>query len=221
MSTAGASSAGIEHLRAEIVRIGRLLEQKSFIESTAGNISCRIDENRALISPAGWRKGDLCTNCLLEIGIEDASCEGTPSSETPLHLGIYRELPGIGAIIHAHPPYATAFAVAGVELQYDVLPEVVVQLGPVPLTPYARPTTPALFESVRGSLGKCNAILLRNHGSITFGKDLQEAYNYLEQLEFFASVLYRALQIGGVTPLPADEFKWLVSVRDNLRPEGA
>lgn len=217
MSSAESSLLDIEHLRAEIVRIGQALERKSFIESTAGNISCRIDERRALISPAGWRKGDLNPGCLVEIGIDDGSCDGTPSSETPLHLGIYRALPRIGAIIHAHPPFATAFAVAGVELQYDVLPEVVVQLGPVPLTPYARPTTQALFESFRERLGDCNAILLRNHGSVTFGRNLQEAYNYLEQLEFYASVLYRARRIGRVSPLPSEEFQWLVSVRNSLR----
>ncbi|HSR50681.1 MAG TPA: class II aldolase/adducin family protein [Acidobacteriota bacterium] len=201
------------HLREQIVHIGRLLEEKSLIESTAGNISCRLDDEQALITPAGCRKGRLSPESLVRVRISDGHSQGNPSSETPMHMGLYREFPKIGAVIHAHPPYATAFAVAGVELQYDVLPEVVAQLGRVPIAAYGRPTTEAMFASIRGLVDDRNAILLKNHGSVTFGADLEEAFNYLEQLEFYASVVYRARQLGKVDALPDEEFNWLLSVR--------
>ncbi|HSR66600.1 MAG TPA: class II aldolase/adducin family protein [Acidobacteriota bacterium] len=200
-------------LRRQIVHIGRLLEEKDFIESTAGNISCRLDDEHALITPAGCRKGSLRPESPVRVRILDGQCSGRPSSETPMHLGLYREFPHIGAVIHAHPPYATAFAVAGVELQYDVLPEVVAQLGRVPIAAYGRPTTEAMFAAIRELVEGRNAILLKNHGSVTFGADLEEALNYLEQLEFCASVLYRARQLGKVDSLPEEEFDWLLSVR--------
>ncbi len=138
------------------------------------------------------------------------------TSELQMHVAVYARRPDVGAIVHAHPPKATGFAVAGVPLAQCVLPEVILTLGEVPLAGYATPTTDEVARSVSELVSKHNAVLLSNHGALTLGGDIQEAYYRMETVEHFAEITLAARALGGPNPLSSDDVRKLMNVRENL-----
>ena len=148
-----------------------------------------------------------------------AGAEGyRPSSEIKMHLVAYRLRKDIEAVVHAHPPYATAFALAGIPLTPCILPEIVATLGAVPLAEYATPSTDEVPQSIEGIIPKADALLLANHGVLAVGRTIEEAFMRLEMVEHLAKVYFLSLQLGNVRYLSREEVGKLIKVRDSLNP---
>lgn len=186
-------------LRRQICKAGRSMYGKGLVVACEGNLSVRVNRERILVTPTGLCKGHLAPQDLLVTDLNGIVKSGTgrPSSEILMHLLFYRLRPDVHAVCHAHPPTATGFAVAGRALDEAVLPEVVVNLGKIPLAPYGTPGTWELCESLEPLVAKHNAILLQNHGLVTCGRDLTTAYQRLETVEQFARILLTAHWLGG------------------------
>ncbi|MEW6686413.1 MAG: class II aldolase/adducin family protein [Candidatus Edwardsbacteria bacterium] len=201
-------------LRNELVKICHKLQAKGLVVATDGNVSVRLDEQRFLITPSGLAKGKLSTKDLVIMNLEGKILEGKnkPSSEIKMHLFIYKSRKDINAIVHAHPPIATGFAVAGIALTKPVLPEILLTVGKIPLAKYATPSTEEVPKSLKKLIKKHQTILLANHGAITLGKDLQDAYYKMERLEYFALVSLVAHLLGKERTLSAEEIKKLTAI---------
>jgi L-fuculose-phosphate aldolase len=189
----------------EIVAVGRRLYERGYIVAREGNLSVRSGDS-LYFTPSGVCKGFLAPDAVLQTDLQGNVIQGRgkPSSEAPMHLEVYKLRPDVGAVIHAHPVYATALAAAGVALDQPVLPEVIVTLGPVPLAPYGAPGTEELSGRLRALIPDHDGVLLANHGALTYGKDLQTAYFRMETLERFAHVLFVARMLGGERLLGSD-----------------
>ncbi|NOZ12117.1 MAG: class II aldolase/adducin family protein [Acidobacteria bacterium] len=203
-------------MKAEIVEIGRRLYSKGLVAGYEGNISVR-NGNSILITPSGVCKGFLKEADIIEINSigEKIAGNGVPSSETALHLKLYRERSDVQAIVHAHPPTATGFACAGLGLDQSLTAETVLMLGAVPLVPYGTPSTEELPEALNGFTGY-DALLLANHGAISVGKTLEKAYFLMEQVEQYAKISFVANTLGTPKPLPCDEVDKLMALREKF-----
>jgi L-fuculose-phosphate aldolase len=201
--------------RKEMCRLGQLMYQRGLIVANEGNLSLRLSAEHILITPSGKCKGLLVPAELVVINFagEIVCGEGQPSSETSMHIMFYRSRPDIQAICHAHPPTATGFAAAGKALEEGVLPEVIVGLGKVPLAPYATPGTREVCIALESLISCHDAILLRNHGVVTCGGSLQEAYFRLETVEQFSRIMLVAKVLGGPLKLPYTEVEKLIQMR--------
>ena len=198
-----------QELRRAIVDVGRRMWQRELVSANDGNISVRLDANRVLFTPTMVSKGAMTEGMLaitdLDGALLDPGTGGGPSSERRMHLGIYREDPSVEAVVHAHPPYATAFAIRGEALSAQLLPEIVVALPTVPLAPYATPSTDDVPLSVRPLVRDHRACLLEQHGALSWGADLESAYLTMERIEYSARMLFTLRQLGEVREL--DEIK--------------
>lgn len=205
-------------MKQKLVTIGKLLAERQLIAGTDGNLSVRLDDDRIMITPSGVPKGRMSPDDMVIVDINGKKLQGNgkPSSEMLMHLFVYQQRPEIGACVHAHPPYATAFAVAGRELPADLLPEVVVFIGEIPLTDYAPAGTDAVPKSIAPFIEKHCAFLLRNHGLLAIGRDLDEAYNRLETVEHYARIVHLAYQLGNINTIPSEDFRRLESMRHKL-----
>jgi L-fuculose-phosphate aldolase len=183
--------------RAAIIDIGRRMYERGFVASNDGNISVRISENLILITPTGVSKGEMTPDMLVLLDLDGNIIEGSRrvSSETAMHLRLYRENSAIGAVTHAHPAAATAFAIARIPLDKPIYPEALVILGEVPVAAYATPGTAEVPDSVAPYANTHRAVLLANHGALTWGKDLHEAWFRLESLENYAKISMYSLFI--------------------------
>lgn len=196
-------------LRQEIVRVTRIVANQGLIRSSDGNISMRMSEDRFLVTPSGLYKMSMEPDDPVVVDGEGRVLEGKeghrPTSELNMHLEVYRQRPDVNAVLHAHPPFATALTIAELEYPTDYMPEVMLALGHVPTAPYARPGTMALAASIREPIRHHDNILLSHHGSISVGKTLEEALVALERLEHAAYTYYLARAFGEPVPLPSDE----------------
>ncbi len=198
-----------------IVNTARQLYERGMLVGTEGNISARLDDNRIMITPSGLAKGGLSPEDMVIVDINGKQLQGRnqPSSELLMHLYVYKTRPDVGACVHSHPPYTTAFAVAGIPLAEDVLPEVVLFIGSIPLTDYAMPGTDAVPESLAPYAETGSAFVLRNHGLLTVGCTLEEAFNCHETVEHYAHILFLARQLGNIETIPPDDFRRLEEMR--------
>jgi L-fuculose-phosphate aldolase len=208
-----------DDVRRQIVDVCRRLYHRGLIAGPDGNVSVRISRDHILVTPRGFSKADVEEHDLVLLTLEGTPVRGRheASSEIAMHLAAYQARPDIGAVVHAHPPVATAFAVAGLGLPGDVLPELAVQVGEVPLVPYATPGTGALPEAMRPWLPNHDAFLLANHGATTLGYSLTEAHQRMESVEHAANILLTARLLGRVNALGADETRVLEAARQRLR----
>jgi L-fuculose-phosphate aldolase len=202
-------------LRADIVEVGRRMYARGYTASNDGNISVRLDAGRLLMTPRSVCKGfmDPGMMCITDLEGKKLAGERDPSSEIQMHLEVYRQRQDINAVVHAHPPIATAFAVAGIPLDRAVLAEVVTTLGSVPIAEYATPSTKALPEAVRKYVKAHDGMLLANHGALTLGTDLFSAYFKMETIEHFANISFVARMLGGERLLSRDEVVRLQGLR--------
>lgn len=202
----------------EIAHFGSLLYERGMLAGIGGNISVRLSDGRIVITPSGLAKGRLSPDDMVVVDARGKPVQGSrqASSEMAIHLFVYQERAEIRACVHSHAPYATCFAVAGVNLADDILPEVVLFVGGVPLTDYAPPGTDAVPQALRPYVGKTNAFLLRNHGLLTIGRSLEEAHNRHETVEHYARIVYLARQLGNVDAIPPEDFKRLEEMRLKL-----
>lgn len=202
-------------LRADIVEVGRRLYARGYTASNDGNISVRLDEGRLLMTPSGVCKGFMTPDmmCVTDLDGRKLAGERNPSSEMQMHLEVYRRRPDVAAVVHAHPPLGTGFAVAGIPLDRAVLAEVVTTLGSVPIAEYATPSTKELPEAIRPYVQAHDGMLLANHGALTLGKDLFSAYFKMETIEHFARISLVARLLGGERVLSREEVQRLQDLR--------
>jgi L-fuculose-phosphate aldolase len=206
---------GDARLRREIVHVCRRLYERGLIAGGEGNVSARLADGTILVTPAGASKIDVAEEDLVVVDAAGAPVAGSgrASSELGMHLRIYERRSDVNAVVHAHPPFATAFAVSGLDLMAPVLPEVLMFLGGVPLAPYATPGSPALADSIEPFLQLHDAILMANHGATTFGSALSIAHQRMETLEHAAQILYSARALGGATLLTDEQRDALLAQR--------
>src|SRR5678815_4653365 len=204
----------IRDRKEQMCDIGRRIWQKGFCAGNEGNHSYRIGENRILCTPTGISKGFLKPDDICTVDMEGKQVAGKRkrTSEILMHLAIYKARPDVKAVIHSHPPHATAFAVAGVELPTCVHPEAEVFLGPVRMARYVTPGDKRLGESILPFVKDANTILLQSHGVVTFDADLERAYYELEIVDQYARILLLAKQVGGIRQLSSDEMGELISL---------
>lgn len=185
-------------LRLKMCRIARRLWERGLIGAGEGNISCRFGEKHLLITPSGVIKGDLEPHHLVITDLDGQPISyGRPSSEFRMHIRIYRELPECFAVVHAHPPTATGFAIAGKPIPHENFPEVEIVLGKVALVPFATPGTEEMGDALVPFLRSHTTFLLRNHGAVTIGGSLEEAYIRMETLERIAHMIFVAHAMRG------------------------
>ena len=185
----------------------RQLAAQGLIAGRDGNLSVRLSADRVLVTPSGHLKALVSARDMVEVNLGGKPRRAgarKPTSELDLHLRILRHRPDVHAVVHAHPPMATAFAVAGEEIPANLLPELIFVVGPVPLVPYGTPGTPELGDRVMPYLQGHDALLLANHGAVTMGKTLDEAWIRMESLEHCARIILAARLIGRPRPLRRD-----------------
>ena len=201
--------------RQDIVDVGKLVYQKGWVAANDGNISIRLDDRRVLCTCTGISKGMMTVDDLIICDLEGNKIEGSRerTSEIAMHLTIYQMRPDIFSVVHAHPPVATGYAVAGRPLNLALLPEVVIGLGCVPLAEYGLPGTPALTEGMLPYIPKYDAILMGNHGSVCYGEDVYKAFFKMEVVEHFARIALVAELLGGPKVLPKNEVDKLFDSR--------
>jgi len=205
------------HLKKAIVRVARRLDQKGILTSTDGNLSAMLDDGGMLITPSGSCKGDLEPEQLVRLFRDGSPRAGKPSSEIALHRMIYARRSDVRAIIHAHPPYATAYAVAGLPLDQPILSEAILTLGSVPVASYAMPTAEELARSVEPLVAQHDAVLLRFHGAVCFARDIGEAGYMMETLEHVARIDFIRRALGANEMIPASEVARLEQLRAAMR----
>lgn len=190
---------------AAIVAAGRRLCHAGLIAGFDGNISVRVEDDRVVVTPRGLSKGELTTGDLVLVSLAGVVHGGfrPPSTELDLHLRIYRTRHDVGAVVHAHPPVATGFGVAGLAIPGNVLPESICLLGEVPVIPYVRPGTESVGDGVVPHLSECGGVLLANHGAVTWGGDLELALARMETMEHAARIVLAARTLGQVHTLTA------------------
>ena len=200
---------------ADIVRVCRRLYERGLVAGPDGNVSVRLSDGTILVTPAGLSKVDVTPDDLVIVSLEGAVVQGRrpPSSELKMHLRIYQRRPDARAVVHAHPPTATGFGVAGEGLMAPVLTEVILQMGAVPLVPYVTPGTQAFADSFEPLLDRHDAFLLANHGATTLGPSLDVAHQRMESLEHAAKITLTARLLGKVNELTAGDVR-------ALRPSG-
>jgi len=206
---------GRREVAREVVRCCRSLWEAGLIAGADGNVSVRLSRDRLLVTPRGLLKCELRPDDLVAVDLAGNQRKGSrqASSELDLHLRVYRQRKDCGAVVHAHPPAATAFAVAGEGLPGDVLPEIVLLLGEVPCVPYATGGTPALGDATEPYLARHVALLLANHGAMTWGSNLTQARIRMESLEHTARILLAARALGRVSRLTREQIDVLERMR--------
>jgi L-fuculose-phosphate aldolase len=202
-------------LRGDIVEIGRRMYARGYTASNDGNISVRLGADRLLMTPKSVCKGFMTPEMMCITDLEGKKLQGErdPSSEMLMHLEVYRQRPDVQAVVHAHPPTATGFAVAGIPLDRAVLAEVLTTLGSIPIAEYATPSTRELPEAVRKYIKAHDGMLLANHGALTVGGDLYAAYYKMETIEHFAHISLVARMLGRENLLSREEVGRLQGLR--------
>jgi L-fuculose-phosphate aldolase len=197
-----------------LLQVCHRLYRQGLVAATDGNVSVRLSGGNILTTRSGVNKGDSGPGDLVEVtpGGKQVRGRGKPSTELGMHLFVYRERPDISAVVHAHPPYATGFAVARIPLDRPVLPEVIVGLGGIPLARYATPSTREVADSLRPFVHTSGAVLLAGHGVVTWGADLHEAYFRMEKVEHAATIMFVARMLGGERALTGRQLDKLRAV---------
>src|SRR5688572_22520630 len=205
-------------LKEQMCDIGRRIWLKGFCAGNEGNHSYRTGPDRVLCTPTGISKGNLKPDDICTVDMEGKQVAGKRkrTSEILMHLAIYKARPDVKAVIHSHPPHATAFAVAGVDLPTCIHPEAEVVLGVVPTAKYVTPGDTRLGESLLPYVKDCNTILLQSHGVVCFHADMEQAYYQLEIVDAYARILLLAKQVGSIRPLDSKEMKELLELKNRF-----
>lgn len=211
-----------EQIKQDICDVGHRIYQAGFVAANDGNISVKVSENEYYCTPTGVSKGVLTPDMIIKIDGEGNKLEGTlnPSSEIKMHLRVYQERPDVNAVIHAHPPIATAFTVAGIPLDRYILPEAILTLGDVPTCKYGTPSTMEIPDSLMPYIQEHDAFLLENHGALTVGCDLKKAMFIMEEVEFNAKIYFYARMLGNVQELPEHQLEKLMDLRKKFNLPG-
>ena len=204
--------------------IGRRVWQKGMVAANDGNFSVKLNDNEFLCTPTGVSKGFMTPEYICKVDAQGNVLEANegfrPSSEIKMHMRIYEKRPDVNAVVHAHPIYATAFAIAGQALDQPIMPEAVIFLGEVPLAKYGTPSTNEVPDSIEEYLPYVNQVLLENHGALTWGADLLSAYHKMESVEFYANLMYKAKMLGGAQVLNDEQVGKLIELAKGMNLPG-
>ena len=208
----------VREIREEILEAGRRLYTKRFVASNDGNISARLDGERVLVTATKICKGDMTQDDILVVDYDGNLIEGSkvPTSEIKMHLAVYKARPDVMAIVHAHPPNATAFAVAGLNLDKLTMPEAIFTLGNISFAEYGTPSTSQIPDEVRKVIHNSDAVLLANHGALCAGESVMDAYFKMETLDHFAAITLKARALGGERELDPSEESELFRIRSEV-----
>lgn len=213
------TSLTAQRISKEIVTICERLHERNMLAAADGNISFRLSDDEILITPSGIAKAFMQPEQMAIVNLKGEILHGHPSSERLMHLEVFKTCPEAKAIVHAHPPTAIAWSIARPDLKKlpsECLSEVILATGDIPFVPYARPGTQQMADVLKTFLPKHKALILRNHGALAWGADLDEAYRGMERIEHSAQILMRAQQLGGLHALPAEEIKFLYELREKI-----
>lgn len=204
-------------LEEDLIRICHKVYEKGFVSAYDGNISAATHDNTFLITRSGVNKGEVTHKDILEIDITGRILkgEGRVSTEYKLHFFAYSRRKEVNAIVHCHPVFTTAFSTAGEELPHYIFPEVILTLGKIPLCKYATPSTEELPKSLMPYIDFAWAFMLQNHGAVTLGKSLDDAYYKMEKLEQSAKTIFLAKMLGKVNPLSSEQINELISIAES------
>lgn len=202
-------------IKQAICDVGRRLYQRGLVAGSDGNLSVRLSEDQVLCTPSMLCKGLMQPEdiCLVDMQGEQLAGTRRRSSEVLLHLEILKERPDVQAVVHSHPPYATAFALVGEPLPRGVSAEAEIVLGEIPIANYATPGTTALAQSILPFVARTNVCLLANHGTVTFAASLEQAHCLTEALESYCQTLHIARQLGAVRSISAEQCQELEATR--------
>lgn len=209
-------------IKKEICEVGHKLWLKGFVAANDGNISVKINDHEYYCTPTGVSKGSLTPDMIIKVDENGKKLEGklNPSSEIKMHMRVYRERPDVTAVVHAHPPVATAFTVADIDLDQYILPEAVLTIGNVPTCDYGTPSTMEIPDSLDPYIQNHDAFLLRNHGALTVGCNLNKAFFVMEEVEFNAVICKHAMDLGAVHEISNDQLKKLMDLRKKINLPG-
>ncbi len=214
-----------QELREQICSIGQLMHRQGYIDGASGNISSRLDVDHILATPSGLAKGFMTPDQLIIVDMDGnkvgpstpANANLRPTSELLMHLECYRQRDDVHGVVHAHPPTAVAMTIAGYSFQRCLIPEAVVLLGIIPVTPYATPASPENRDAISNLIREHDTILLAYHGSLSVAEDVWKAYLHLESLEHTAKILYMVEQLGGAKqPIAPHQVEKLLKTREQL-----
>ena len=209
-------------IKKQLCDIGKRIYNRNMVAANDGNFSVKVAENEYLCTPTGVSKGFMTPDMIIKVDGQGNKLEGTlnPSSEFKMHLKVYQERPDVNAVVHAHPPVATAHAVCNIPLDTYIMPEAVIFLGTVPICEYGTPSTMEIPDSLMPYIQKHDAFLLKNHGALTVGNTLLKAYFNMESTEYFAKVSMYARQLGGAQQLDCDQINTLLDLRKKFGAPG-
>lgn len=212
-------STQIESIKEQICDVCHKMWLLGWVASNDGNVTVKLDDGTFLCTPTDISKSFITPDKLLRIDAEGNKLEGLdgydPSTEIKMHLRCYQERDDLGAVVHAHPPTATGYAVAGRSMNDYSMIEMVIAIGSVPLTPYGTPSTNEVPEAIAPYLQEHDVLLLQNHGALTVGCDLITAYYRMESLELLAKVSLTAHLLGGAQEIPRPQIDKLLDLRKN------
>ena len=211
-------------IKKQICEIGKRIYNQGMVASNDGNISVKLNDNEFLCTPTGVSKGFMTPEYICKVDangkVIQANAGFKPSSEIKMHMRVYKNRPDVNAVVHAHPLYATGFAIAGIPLTQPIMPEAVIALGCVPIAEYGTPSTEEIPDAVEKYLQSFDAVLLENHGALTFSDSLLNAYHKMESVEFYAKLLYISKQIGGPQELSKAQVERLYEIRRSFGMKG-
>ena len=211
-------------IKKQICDIGKRIYDRGMVAANDGNISVKISDNEYLCTPTGVSKGFMTPEYICKVDKEGKIIHSNgnfkPSSEIKMHMRVYAERPDVKSVVHAHPMYATGFAIAGIPLDQPIMPEAIIALGTVPIAPYGTPSTMEIPNAVSKFLQTYDAVLLENHGALTYADSLLAAYHKMESVEFYAQLLFISKQLGGPKEIPEKEVEKLVEMRQQYGLHG-
>jgi len=204
-------------IKKQICEVGKRIYNRNMAAANDGNISVKLNDNEFLCTPTGVSKGFMSPDYICKVNAKGDVIQATgnyrPSSEIKMHIRVYEKRPDVNSVVHAHPAFATSFAIAGIPLTQPIMPEAVIFLGCVPIAEYGTPSTMEIPDNVEKYLPYYDAVLLESHGALTWGQDLLNAYHKMESVEFYAELLYRAKMLGGPKEFTPDQVQRLYDIR--------
>lgn len=204
-------------IKKEICEIGKRIYDRGMVAANDGNISVKLNDHEFLCTPTGVSKGFMTPEYICKVDengkVIQANPGFKPSSEIKMHMRVYKERPDVNSVVHAHPLYATSFAIAGIPLTQPIMPEAIITLGCVPIAEYGTPSTEEIPDAVSKYVQYYDAVLLENHGALAFSDSLLAAYHKMESLEFYAHLLYQSKQLGGPKELSKEQVERLYEIR--------
>lgn len=215
------STVHLKKIKIHILEICQRLHRRNMLSAADGNISYRVSNDKILITPSGIAKAFMTVDDIAVVDINNKIKSGKPSSERLMHLQIFKSCPEARVVIHAHPVHAIAWSIAKPHLKKlpsHCLSEVILATGDIPFVPYARPGTQNMGDVLKSYLPEHRAMILKRHGALAWGEDLEEAYRGMERIENSCEILYLAEKMGGLHPLPLEEIKYLYDLRKKLGP---